>query len=80
MALGCVCADVKVSGSRSLNGTRNTRRGRRSTGGAFYWAAQNVLMLAYCCFKLVALIVICKVKNHILERNSARWHYNTLRL
>lgn len=46
MSLVCVCADVGASGQvlSTARGTLDAAGGQR--GGAFYLAAQNVLMLA----------------------------------
>lgn len=80
MSLVCVCADVGASGQvlSTARGTLDAAGGQRGVRSTWQLKTYSC---SHSCSKLVALIVICKVKNHIfLERNGARWHYNTLRL
>lgn len=67
--------DVRVQDTISRRHAEHSTR--PEVKGCVLLAAQYVLMLA-AASNLLRYNV--KVMNHIINRNGARWHYNTLRL
>lgn len=64
MSLVCVCADVGASGQvlSTARGTLDAAGGQRGVRSTWQLKTYSC---SHSCSKLVALIVICKVKNHI---------------
>lgn len=73
----CVCG-CKGSG-HDLSTARGTLNAAGGQGVRSTWQLNT-----YSCSQLLQTCCVicncCKVKNHILNRNGAQWHYNTLRL